>query len=308
MSCVFGIGDIQLIVSLRMSVIPELTSGNSSVISVRDIGVNNTVSPSLTFAILVLQEDQLFRSGFGAGAAQLSLRSGLGAGAAQLSLKSGLGAGAAQLSLRFGLGAVTAHSVLDSSLRSGLDVVAVPLLLESRLGADAAHETASPSLELSKTAALATVHVGRARLTIFAVGAEFPSLVADLAFSGVASWPWCSIQCSRAHLLLSLSVISIARALRFCLIAFFEFFCTGGLYPGRKNTSWMSRSRYRFASPSLTEVDGPEGMVGVKTGALEDSVTLFLPWKWAEVSVVNICPPIYPHCTQHLLCTACADS
>ena len=62
MSCVFGIGDIQLIVSLRMSVIPELTSGNSSVISVRDIGVNNTVSPSLTFAILVLQEDQLLRS------------------------------------------------------------------------------------------------------------------------------------------------------------------------------------------------------------------------------------------------------
>ena len=209
MSYVFGIGDIQLIVSLRLSVLPELTSGNSSsVISVRDIGVNNTVSPLLTFEILVVQEDQLLRSG--------------------------LGAGVDQLSLRFGLGAVTAHSVLDSSLRSGLDVVAVPLLLESRLGADAAHETASPSLELSKTAALATVHVGRARLTIFAVGAEFPSLVADLAFSGVASWPWCSIQCSRAHLLLSLSV-SITRALRFCLIAFFEFFCTGGLYPGRKN-------------------------------------------------------------------------
>ena len=80
MSYVFGIGDIQLIVSLRLSVFPELTSGNSSVISVRDIGVNNTVSPSLTFAILVVSEDQLFRSGLGAGAAQLSLRSGLGTG------------------------------------------------------------------------------------------------------------------------------------------------------------------------------------------------------------------------------------
>ena len=97
-------------------------------------------------------------------------RSGFGDGADQLSLRSGLGAEAADCSLRSGLGAVAAHTLESSSLivfALSLSIKSVLRIRPPALIVDSF--VCSSSLELSKTATLASVQAGRADCFCFAV-------------------------------------------------------------------------------------------------------------------------------------------
>ena len=105
MSCVLGIGDMKLIVSLGFSVLPKLTDEvfDSSAASVIGIIVIGVVSMPELFlcgccVVLVLEHPLMCESSLGVGAVHLSCRFDLyEAETVQLSLGSGLGAAAAQL-------------------------------------------------------------------------------------------------------------------------------------------------------------------------------------------------------------------